>query len=326
MDQRGDDVRLVLGDQLHQMPPRFGTIRRQAAGGESVAQLLVEIDPVGDQHDARRADIEIQHQRLGQHHHRQRLAGALGVPDDTAAPTKLPSPACGRGCPKGAGEGRFHLLYPSQNALHREELLVAGNLAPSAIEYREQQRHAQQTLGPAQGVNRAVLLGQCPAYQVFGIGFAHAETFGQQLIQSCLRFLRQGLVQHRAQGRAVLVFLFLLLAPHRPIFRRRAHGGVFTVVLVGADHQLCIGKQCRDVLVALVADHLRHRLRHLGVGRFALDHRERDAIDEQHDIRPCRFVAAGAFHREFSGDVIGVVLRVFPVDVVEGEAAHRPLH
>ena len=158
------------------------------------------------------------------------------------------------------------------------------------------------------------------------LGFAHAKTFGQQLIESGLGFLRQGLVQHRTQGRAVLVLLFPLLAPHRPILGRRADGGVFAVIFVGADHQLGVGEQRRDVLVALVADHLRHRLRHLGIRRFAFDHREGDAVDEQHDVRPRRLVAARALHRKFGGDVIDVVLRIFPVDVVEREAAHRPFH
>ena len=121
VNQRGDDVRLAIRHQFHQMPPRFGTIRRQAAGREGVAELLVEIDAVGDQHDARRADIKIEHQRLGQHHHRQRLARTLRVPDDAASPSP----------------GIVALLDPTDDALDREKLLVTGNLAPPAIEYRK---------------------------------------------------------------------------------------------------------------------------------------------------------------------------------------------
>ena len=98
------------------------------------------------------------------------------------------------------------------------------------------------------------------------------------------------------------------------------------MVLVGADDQLGIGEQCRDVLITLVADYLRHRLRHFGFGRFALDHREGNAIDEQHDVRPRRLVAAGALHREFGGDVIDIIFWIFPVDVVECETAHRTFH
>ena len=74
IDQRGNDVCFVFGDQFHQVPPRLSAIRCQAASREGVAELLIEINAVGHEHDARRADIEIQHQRLGEHHHRQRLA------------------------------------------------------------------------------------------------------------------------------------------------------------------------------------------------------------------------------------------------------------
>ena len=47
---------------------------------------------------------------------------------------------------------------------------------------------------------------------------------------------------------------------------------------------------------------------------------KRDAVDEQHDVRPGRFRAAGTLHAVFGGHVEDIPLPVAPVDVVQVEA------
>ena len=164
--QRGDDVRLAVGHQFHQMAAALGTVGREPAGGEGVAELLVQIHPVGHQQDARIADRRLQRQRAGQHHHGQRLARALGVPDD-AAP---------------ALAAVVRLLDAGEHLANGEHLLVARDLAHAAVEHGEGPGHLQQALRPAQGVERAVLLGHLPANQVGRNLLAHAQ-FGKGQIE-----------------------------------------------------------------------------------------------------------------------------------------------
>ena len=119
----------------------------EATGGEGVLHLLVEIVAVGDQHDARVGDVAFQRQIAGQHHHGQRLARALGVPDDPA----LPPPVA------------IELFDPFQGALNDKILLVAGDLLDAAVEDGELEGQLQQPLRPAEAVERPVLFGDQPS-------------------------------------------------------------------------------------------------------------------------------------------------------------------
>ncbi|CAH2029880.1 protein of unknown function [Trichlorobacter ammonificans] len=85
-----------------------------------------------------------------------------------------------------------------------------------------------------------------------------------------------------------------------------------------------IDEQFGDEVVILVANGLGDGLFYTHVGRFAFDHRQRDTVDKQDDIRPGGFVTAGACHVEFSGDMKGIALPVAPVDVVQVEALGVP--
>ena len=300
--QGGDDVRLAVGHQFHQMAAALGPVRRQAAGREGVAELLVQVHPVGHQHDARIADGRLQRQRARQHHHGQRLARALGVPDDAAATlaavVRLPD----------AGE---HLA-------DGEHLLVARDLAHAAVEHGEGPGHLQQALRAAQRVERAVLLGHLPAHQIGRNLLAHAQLGKGQIEQRGLHRLRQRALQQRRDFGVGYVLL-----PLRPELGRGAGGGVAGFILVHRQHGLHVGKQARDVFVALVADGLRDGLGHLDLRRLALDHREGNAVDEQYDVRPTGLDAAGALHGEFGGHVVDVVRptcrKVAPVHVVQRE-------
>ena len=85
----------------------------------------------------------------------------------------------------------------------------------------------------------------------------------------------------------------------------------------------------RDFVVeALVAQHLADgvvdgglSLAGLLIGALALDDDQRDAVDEQDNIRAAGGVAAAPFDREFVGDVVDVVFGVLPVDQVDAVAA-----
>ena len=169
VDERGDDVRFVLGHQFQQMPPRFRAIRRQAAGGEGIAQLLVEIHPIRHQYDARRRNVCVQRQRFRQHHHRQRFSRALRVPHNAARSLARTN---GVGCAKGTAH--YSCLHPRHNALHREKLLVTRNFSFPAVKHREQLRHAQQPLRATQCVDCAILLRHREPHAVFRCGLAHA--------------------------------------------------------------------------------------------------------------------------------------------------------
>src|SRR2546427_12303516 len=57
----------------------------------------------------------------------------------------------------------------------------------------------------------------------------------------------------------------------------------------------------------------------LDVWTLAFDHGKRNAVDEQHNIRPSGLVATRTFDAELFGDVKDVVLPVVPVDVVQRE-------
>ncbi len=79
---------------------------------------------------------------LGQHHHSERLATALGMTDHT--PRALPA--------RDGSETAPALL-------DGEVLLVVGNLLLTGVVDREVEREVEQPLGTAQGVEVAVLLG-----------------------------------------------------------------------------------------------------------------------------------------------------------------------
>lgn len=78
------------------------------------------------------------------------------------------------------------------------------------------------------------------------------------------------------------------------------------------------------MVIPLVPKLLRNRLldRVLHVGPLALDHGERNPVDEQHDVGAAGVVAAGPLDDVFLRDVKDVVRKVVPVDVVERKALH----
>src|SRR5436190_11612807 len=60
-------------------------------------------------------------------------------------------------------------------------------------------------------------------------------------------------------------------------------------------------------------------------GTFALDHCERYAVDEQHEIRPTGFGGSRRLHGELVGDVVNVALWSRPVHEPKGVAFGVPI-
>ena len=88
VDQR-EDVAVVARQQLAQFRAGLGVadvrIAHRAAGGEGLGDLLVQLHPVGDDHEGPVAR-HLAQDLLREEHHRKALARALRLPEDTAAP------------------------------------------------------------------------------------------------------------------------------------------------------------------------------------------------------------------------------------------------
>ncbi|MNQ59311.1 hypothetical protein D3C85_735440 [compost metagenome] len=139
LNKREDDALAALADLLCQPLARGGHGRlfvflasEFAAGGEGLAELALQIHPVGHHQDAALFQALVQDQRLAQKHHGERLARTGGVPDH---PTF--SPAIGA-----------FLVDTLDQPLDAKHLLVAGDdLARLLVKQGEQASHFQQPVG-----------------------------------------------------------------------------------------------------------------------------------------------------------------------------------
>ena len=111
-----------------------------------------------------------------------------------------------------------------------------------------------------------------------------------------------------------------LLAPALPERQAGAGGAVLGLVRGQREQHLRVLEQLRDLLIPLVpellGDGLVQRILAAEPARsLALDHRERNAIHEQHGIRPAGLGRPERLHRELVRHVVDVALRMLPVDV-----------
>ena len=112
----------------------------------------------------------------------------------------------------------------------------------------------------------------------------------------------------------------ILLFPYAPELLWGACCGVFHDVFVGCHDDLGILEKLGDIVCLLVANHLLHGLLHGNIGCLALDHRERNAVDKQNNVRTGIVKLILAFYSEFFRHMEQVVLRMLPVDVFQIEA------
>ena len=59
--------------------------------------------------------------------------------------------------------------------------------------------------------------------------------------------------------------------------------------------------------------------------RFALDNPKGNAVDKQHNIRDCAVISGGITDIIFPCDMVFVILRVFPVDIMQIERQRSPV-
>ena len=74
------------------------------------------------------------------------------------------------------------------------------------------------------------------------------------------------------------------------------------------------GEQPRDLVSILVAQLLADPLIGRNGGRLHLDHDQRNAVDEQHDVGPAGIGGALALHRELGRQMEDVVRWGIPID------------
>ena len=255
VDERAQQARRGRSELLHELRPR-GDARRRRLGADDPGvlhhpfDLLVQLVAVGDDEDAR-VGVVLQ-QPLGDQHHHDALAAALGVPDDAAL-------ALGDALLRG---------------LHAEELVRPRHLLLAGVEDDEVADQVEQPGLVAQ-------LGERPVEQRSGGG--------------C-----------RAGRRLVL--------PLHEELLRRAGGAVAQPLRVAARQQELHGAE--EALVEdlfLVGDELAHAVGQLHRAALELDHRDGEAVEIEHDVRPA---LVAALQRHLLGQREVVLLRVLPVDQV----------
>ena len=282
VDDRRDDVGSLLavvqlaGDQPHQVPAAVGLDHRLAAGVEGAVDLVVQVDPVGDQNHVRIGDGGMQGQRLGQHDHGQRLAAAGGVPDDAAGARAL-----------GVAVGDA-----VDGGLDGEILLVAGDLLDAVVVDDELVDQLQQALGAQQCVEQPVL-GGGQALAQLGEVVANAAAVLTPVVEpifssaSSSGWLMSAWTPLHLPGSWNRPFGFPHASSSSPRhsdqnFLFVARRGIERVVGADGQEQLRVGKELGNLLLALVFEQLlnaqRHRLLAVMflVGPLALDDDQRE--------------------------------------------------
>ena len=181
VDDGGDDVGFVRLDQFDQVPSRFGLHDGLAAVLEGAVDLIVEVDAVGDQQDARVGDVGMQRQGFGQHDHAERLARAGGVPDDAAGALAL----------------RIQVGDAFDGGFDGEVLLVTGDLLDPAVEEHELVGQFEQAGRVEQAQDGTVLLGE-QAFALVRKLTPHPIGMLAPVVEGVFDFGRERLVDQRA--------------------------------------------------------------------------------------------------------------------------------
>ena len=178
-------------------------------------------------------------------------------------------------------------VYTAHRIFNAKELLITGNLLNAAIIQNKETNNIQQTRLGQHGYDHLVLL--C------NVTIIH--------ITLCCLFLP----------------LHILFVPLTVKLLLGSGSTVLDRFRVQGDSQLCKLKQLGNVVRLPVADILLHALFHIHAGFFTFDHNQRNAVDQQDNVRSGIF-AVGAFYGKFIRNLPDIVLGVFPVNIgnVEG--------
>ena len=257
LDHRHHHAGTGLAEQISHLGSATGDADRLAGERRRVAQLLLEVVAVGDQHDLEAPQVGVAAHRPDQEHHRQALARPLGVPHDSAPAVDV------------AVERPSVALYqPPQRPMHPPVLLVAAHdldcaTRPGLHEQREVPHDVEQPLRR-----------QHSRYQ-------------QLLLDDRLGGLAQRRCHLADRGRERILPGHVVLGQSRE--RRRlgplAGGGDSELVrpeqLLGAlDGPAAALVGVTSELVDGVGDAA------VVAGRLGLDHHQRDTVDEQRHIGP----------------------------------------
>ena len=286
---------------------RLGAFGRQASRREGLIDLVVEIGSVGHQHDTRRGNTH--RERLREHHHGQRLARSLRMPDNAA-------------CASSAVVARLDTL---QQVLHREILLMARHLLHTAVEEREAACEIEDALWAAETYQHFV--ERCDEAvprltQTVMLAAVEAEVLEDRVLICC--------VDRAVDDLGDVIGRVFALSPGRPELCRRADRRVAGLMRICGDQHLRREEQVwRAEIWLLVAQVLADPLRNLLLAALHLDDGERDAVHEQNDVRtdarPLRPV-----DRELARHVKGVrphtVWVEAPIDVAERPFARLAIH
>ena len=255
VDNRRDDGIALAVEQFDELASRRGVLDANLTLAECPCDLSVEVRAVGHEDDFRVANLFVEDDGLRQHHHRQRLAAPLRVPDDAAAPPPALDVA---------------------DALHRlphgKILLVTRHLLDAVVVEREAVHQLQQPLGAAEVVEVFVLhrRGDRLFVELLKVAAHIAEPLPEELV------VQQRLVDHSLPLLPVTGLLLAvgeLLAPPRPELLGRGRRGVTALLAVDGQQQRRVEVQRTDAVGLLVAEVLRNGLLDgvLHVGTLALD-------------------------------------------------------
>jgi len=139
----GDDALLILAQHFRQVFAGASLFHLFSTGLERFVDLIVQIDPVCDQHNFVIRDIGPQRNGFCQEDHGEGLTAALGMPDHAAGPPAY----------------RIALIDPAHDLFDAEVLLVAGNLLFAGIKEGKAIRQFKQPFWPTKRVNGSILRG-----------------------------------------------------------------------------------------------------------------------------------------------------------------------
>ena len=219
VDNRRDDGIALAVEQLDELAPRRGVLDANLTLAERPRNLPIEVRAVGYEDDFRIANLLVEDDGLRQHHHRQRLAAPLRVPDDAAAPP--PS---------------LNVAHAPHRLLHGKILLVARHLLDAVVVEREAVHQLQQPFGPTEVVEVFVLHRRSDRLRVEHLEVAAhvAEPLPEELV------IEQRLIDHPLQFLPVLEFRLTvgkLFAPPCPELFGRGRCGVTALLTIHGQQQ-----------------------------------------------------------------------------------------
>ena len=114
--------------------------------------------------------------------------------------------------------------------------------------------------------------------------------------------------------------------PYAPKVLSCATGCIFDGIFVGRNHNLRKFEKLRNIILALIANHLFDRLIDIHRGSFALDHRKRNSVDKQNDVGTCILLLVQTVTRKLLCHMKYIIFGMLPVNIFEVKALGRSVH